>query len=205
MSTEETRSGITFEEFEEDAPELTFRPDRFQASPSARAAAAPVDSGAVFESRVPWRAEEPNALVIACSDGRIDEQLDEFLQQHLRLVDYERVYLPGGPGSLSGSACEYTRADQVQRECGFLVEAHKVEEVVLIFHGAAEGGPDEAVCGDYRRKYATASCQDLNRQQETDLVDALRSSYPWLKKVRVRAFRAEVAASRRVRFVPLDT
>jgi len=169
----------------------------------ARSGPEPDRETAVFQSRLPWKPDDPRALVIACSDGRHDEQLDEFLKQRLRLTDYDRVYLPGGPGGLAGGSSEYLRADQIQRECAFLVKAHRIEEVIFVFHGPAAGGPDEAVCGDYRRKYPDLSCEDINRLQESDLAETLRAAHPWLAGIQVRAFRSEVTADRQVRFVPI--
>ena len=77
--------------------------------------------------------------------------VDEFMASH------------GRDATTTGSTCRRTRraglqrvsfmrADQLRRECGFLVQAHGVADVYLIFHGPAEDGPPQATCADYRRK-----------------------------------------------------
>lgn len=37
----------------------------------------------VYVSRARWDDERPGVLVIACSDGRLQENLDDFLTGHL--------------------------------------------------------------------------------------------------------------------------
>jgi len=51
-------------------------------------------------SRGSWDAANPNALVVACSDGRFQEELDAFLRAELALRQYDRLYVPGGAGGL---------------------------------------------------------------------------------------------------------
>lgn len=156
-----------------------------------------------FVTRSPWTPGAPRALLVSCSDGRLGGHIEEFLAGRLRLLRCDRVDISGGPGALAGGSSEYSRADLIQRECAFLVNAHNVTDVILLFHGAAEGGPKEAVCGDYARKHPDLSAQDINRLQERELADLLHSRPPWLVKTSVRAFRAEVAADMAVRFVEL--
>ena len=155
-----------------------------------------------FVSRLTWSAERPSALVIACSDGRMRAHLDDFLNNHLGINAYDRLYLPGGPGGLASGAAEFSRAAQMVSECRFLLKSHGTGEVILIFHGAAPDGPDEAVCADYIRKHSYRN--RVQEMQETDLKELLRTAFAGPGAPRVRAFRADVTAGGEVRFTRLD-
>ena len=158
---------------------------------------------ALYTSKAQWTPERPRVLVSCCSDGRLQEAIDEFLQSHLSICDYDRFYAPGGPGALTPGGYEFLRATQYRDDLAFLVRAHKVEELLLIFHGSAPGGPDEATCAHYRRILPGASADAVREQQGRDLAD-LRMYLDGLRlTVRMRAFRAEVLADRRVQFVPM--
>ena len=69
-----------------------------------------------------WLPDRPNTLVIACSDGRLQEATDEFLAHHLQVTRYDRFYVPGGAGALAASGRDFLRAQQIRRECRYLVE-----------------------------------------------------------------------------------
>ena len=158
---------------------------------------------AAYTSKAKWTPERPRVLVACCSDGRLQEAIDEFLQTHLSVVDYDHFYAPGGPGALTPGGYEFLRATQYRDDLAFLVRAHKVEELLLIFHGAAVGGPDEATCAYYKRVLPGASAAAVRMQQEQDLLD-LRMYLGGLRlTVRIRAFRAEVRADKRVQFVAM--
>jgi len=150
-----------------------------------------------------WNRQRPAALVIACSDGRLQENLDEFLHRGLGIAHYDRLYAPGGAGALasrSGST-ELLRPGQFQRECQFLLRAHGIAELFLVFHGPAEDGPEEALCGDYRRKLPSFSASQYRKQQDEDARELKRID--WGSAVRVRAYRCEVRADNRIQFVEL--
>src|SRR5512132_2639198 len=97
-----------------------------------------------------WLADRPSTLVIACSDGRLQEATDEFLARRLRVTRYDRFYVPGGAGALAASGRDFLRAEQMRRECRYLVDLHRVERIVLLFHGPTADGALEAACADYR-------------------------------------------------------
>jgi len=83
-------------------------------------------------------------------------------------------------------------------------EAHGTEEVVLVFHGAAaDGGPAEAICADYKRKLPRQTGEAIAGQQESDVAEILRSAFGWKNEARIHIFRAEVTADQQVRFVDL--
>ncbi len=142
--------------------------------------------------------------MVACSDGRYQEALDEFLRQHLGIVDYDRMYVPGGPGALAGSTLSYFRGDQFRQETAFLIERHGIERVVLVFHGPLpNSGPLEATCADYLRKMPFASRAEIHAQHEKDLLEILRGmrrNHPGLD---IAIFRAEVREDQLVQFTPL--
>lgn len=154
-----------------------------------------------YLTRLGWNHRRPIALVIACSDGRLQENLDDFLHNGLGIAHYDRLYAPGGAGALVSSGTELLRPDRFRRECMFLLEAHGIERLYLIFHGPAADGPDEAVCGDYRRKLPWATLAQLRAQQETDAAELKRMA--WGEHVQVQTYRCEVRADNGIQFVTL--
>jgi len=71
-----------------------------------------------------------NALLIACSDGTIADELTE-LQHRLKIDDADRMLVPGGPLALTKTGAER----RVAKECvGHLVESHTVRRIVLASH-----------------------------------------------------------------------
>jgi hypothetical protein len=155
----------------------------------------------VYSTPSPWNSQRPQTLVIACSDGRLQENLDAFLHRSLGITHYDRLYAPGGGGVLAPGGYEHMRADHFCQECRFLLRAHSVKDLLLIFHGPAEDGPDEAACADYRRKMPGASMAELRRQQDEDARAA--RAIDWGIAVQVQAYRCEVTASQAVQFVPM--
>lgn len=148
----------------------------------------------IFHATNPWNSLRPHVLVVACSDGRLQAPTDEFLRESLGIGSYDRLYLPGGPGALSEAGAEFSRASRSATELQFLLEAHQIEEVLLMYHGPAPGGPDLAVCADYRRVYGTYSVEQIRKQQETDTERILRGPLKNFPHENVRAYRLEVAA-----------
>ena len=160
-------------------------------------------SAPVYTSRLQWNVERPRVLVACCSDGRLQESIDEFLQNHLSIRDYDRFYAPGGPAALTPGGYEFLRATQYRDDLAFLIRVHKVEELLLIFHGAAPEGPAEATCAHYHRVLPGAGPAAVREQQFQDLAD-LRMYLNGLRlTARVRAYRAEVLADLRVQFVSM--
>lgn len=87
-----------------------------------------------YESRVPYERARIHAAALYCSDGRMGEHFDDFLQNCLELPRYDRVSLPGGPGCLAGHRQASLEEQGVVDELQFLVEVHGLERVVLIAH-----------------------------------------------------------------------
>lgn len=87
-----------------------------------------------YESRVRYDQARIHAAALYCSDGRLGEHFDDFLQNGLELPRYDRVSLPGGPACLAGHPEAHLEEQGVVDELKFLVEVHKLKRVVLIAH-----------------------------------------------------------------------
>src|SRR3954462_2850530 len=87
-----------------------------------------------FRSSIPYNPERIGAAAIYCSDGRYNEQFDEFLHRHLGLPRYDRVVVPGAPGCLAGHISAWRAEEAVAEQLRFLIESHERERVVLIAH-----------------------------------------------------------------------
>ena len=148
-----------------------------------------------------WNRQRPHTLVIACSDGRLQENLDDFLHRGLGISHYDRLYAPGGGGALATSGYDHVRADHFYRECKFLVRANEVQDLILIFHGPTEDGPDEAACADYLRKLPSASASEIRQRQAQDA--KVVRTLDWGIAVQLHVFRCEVNSNDAVQFVPM--
>ncbi len=151
----------------------------------------------------PWQRERPRCLVVACSDGRLQAAVDEFLDHVLRVRHYDRLYLPGGPGALVSSGVELVRPTLCRQELRFLIDVHEVEHAILLFHGPAEGGPDAAICADYRRKLGGASAAEIRARQERDALEIIAQEIGTRHRPRVDIFRCEVRSDGAIAFVSL--
>ena len=154
---------------------------------------------------MPWDPERPRVLVAACSDGRLQEATDAFLARAFDIRQYDRLYVPGGGGGLASSGAEFLRARELRRECQFLVEAHGVEHLILLFHGPATNGPEEAVCADYRRKHPWFRPDQVRAQQEADVRDLLGRRDEFAGSAALSAYRIEVTASGELAVATLHT
>ena len=151
-----------------------------------------------------WTEERPHTLVVACSDGRLQEATDAFLSRELGLTQFDRFYVPGGGGALAASGRDFIRAQQLRRECAYLIELHSVARVLLLFHGPAADGPAAAVCADYRRKMPWASPDLMLVRQRQDSSELVERRSEWAGQATVSAYRCEVHAGGRITFRGLD-
>lgn len=159
----------------------------------------------MHNSQLKWTADRPHTLVVACSDGRLQEQTDEFLHGELGLAGFDRFYVPGGGGALASSGRDFLRAQQLRRECAYLIDLHEVSRVILLFHGPAPSGPPDAVCADYRRKLPWASPALLTDRQRVDAHELIEISAEWAGTAEVSAYLCEIDAQHQVSFVALQT
>ena len=150
-----------------------------------------------------WLPDRPSTLVVACSDGRIQQATDEFLTHDLKVTRYDRFYVPGGAGALAASGRDFVRAQQIRRECRYLVELHAVRQIVLLFHGPTIDGPLAAACADYRRKLPWASVAVLRDRQEQDAEELRERRAEWAGAAEVAIYRCEVDEHGNIRFSDL--
>ncbi|MFT3685186.1 MAG: hypothetical protein QM783_09720 [Phycisphaerales bacterium] len=87
-----------------------------------------------YESRHRYEAARIHAAAIYCSDGRLGEHFDDFLETGLALPRYDRVTLPGGPACIAGHPQAHLEEQGVMDELKFLVEVHGLKRIVLITH-----------------------------------------------------------------------
>lgn len=112
-----------------------------------------------YNSPIPYEEARIHAAAVYCSDGRVGDHFDDFLQNGLSLPRYDRLALPGGPASLAGYSDSTIEAQAVMDELKFLVEVHGLKRVVLIQH---EG------CAFYRLRLGLTS-EQIVRYQDDDL------------------------------------
>ena len=116
-----------------------------------------------YTSSLPYEAERIRAASVYCSDGRVGEQMDEFLHHGLGLPRYDRLAVPGGSACLAGHLITMREEGALDRQLRFLIEAHQLERVVLIAHQD---------CAFYTRIRVRA--RTLEEQQFEDLSKAAR-------------------------------
>src|SRR5262245_20297210 len=137
------------------------------AAPAAPSAPPPLPSrqptGETYRSPVAYQGERIHAAAIYCSDGRIGDQVDDFLHNGLGLPRYDRVACPGGPVALAGRLAAHWEARGVEEQLRFLAHVHAIRRVVLISHSG---------CAYYSHKLSIPADQ-LEREQKDDLQKAV--------------------------------
>jgi hypothetical protein len=131
-----------------------------------------------FHSRINYDPHRMHVAAIYCSDGRVGEHFDDFLQNGLGLPRYDRIALPGGPASLAGYAEAKLAQEGLVDELRFLIEAHELTRVVLIQHHA---------CAFYQARLRVSD-QQIEHLQRADLVRAAYFIRHVTKLQRVDAF-----------------
>lgn len=87
-----------------------------------------------YESPFQYDSTRIRAAAMYCSDGRLGEHFDDFLQNGLKLPRYDRLCLPGGPACVAGHPQAHLEEKGVVDELHFLVEVHKLNRVILLAH-----------------------------------------------------------------------
>jgi hypothetical protein len=146
-----------------------------------------------YESRLPYERTRIRAAAIYCSDGRIGEHFDDFLQNGLGLPRYDRVALPGGPACLAGHPQAHLEEQGVVDELKFLVEFHGLKRVVLIAHEA---------CAFYSARLELKE-RRLELVQRADLVRAAAYIHRVTPIEKVEAYFARLAEDK-VRFEAVE-
>ncbi len=141
-----------------------------------------------YESRLPYDATRIRAAAVYCSDGRIGEHFDDFLQNGLGLPRYDRVALPGGPACLAAHPEATLEEKGVVDELKFLVEVHQLKRVVLVAH---------ANCAFYTTRLGLSEPR-LELVQKADLVRAAAYVNRVTGLDKIEAYFAKVADDGRV-------
>lgn len=115
-----------------------------------------------YESSIRYESSRIRAAAVYCSDGRVGEQFDDFLQNGLGLPRYDRVALPGGPACMAGHPQATLEQQGVVDELQFLVEVHGLKRLVLLAHSG---------CAFYATRLELAEPR-LELVQKADLVRA---------------------------------
>jgi hypothetical protein len=145
-----------------------------------------------FVSGTAYEDARIHAAAVYCSDGRVGEQMDEFLHRGLDLPRYDRVACPGGPVALAGRLLALWEAHGVLEQLRFLVRVHELQRVVLIAH---EG------CAYYRQRLGIPEAH-AEAEQRADLDKAAWAVHRMEDRLEVRAFYARLLGAR-VRFEPV--
>jgi len=116
----------------------------------------------VFRSTIAYERARIHAAAIYCSDGRMGEQFDDFLQSGLKLPRYDRVALPGGPACLADHPQAHVQTQGVIDELKFLIDVHGLKRIVLLAH---EG------CAFYATRLELKD-RRLELSQQADLIRA---------------------------------
>ena len=145
-----------------------------------------------YVSSVPYAAERIHAAAIYCSDGRIGNHVDDFLQNGLGLPRYDRVACPGGPVGLAGRLSAYWELRGVEEQLGFLSRVHEIRRVVLIAH---------ADCAYYSRRLALPP-ERIEAEQRHDLEKATWAVHRIVPGIEVTCYFARIRRSE-IAFEPL--
>jgi len=121
----------------------------------------PDATSVVYESPLPYERARIGAAAIYCSDGRVGEHFDDFLQNGLKLPRYDRLALPGGAACLAGHPQAHLEEQGVVDELKFLVDVHGLKRVVLIAHQGCAFYASRLELQD--RRLELVQCADLVR------------------------------------------
>lgn len=122
-------------------------------------------------------AAETDTLLVHCSDHRLAHACEKFVEEQLKIPEYDLVSVPGGPQFLR--ALEYlpkfTWAGR--RWLRFLVDSHSIRRVILIAHGD---------CGWYKHLHGDHDSHDA--RQKEDLRHAAADLHEWLPGLQVESY-----------------
>jgi len=128
-----------------------------------------------------------------CSDGRVGEFFDDFMQNGLGLGRYDRIALPGGPACLAGYAQARLEEQGVVDELKFLIEAHKLSKIILIQHQG---------CAFYTGRLQVRS-ESIEQLQIADLARAAYSIRHWTSLTDIDGYLLKRNAAGQVEFQPV--
>lgn len=140
----------------------------------------------VYAGRLFYEPSRIHAAAVYCSDGRLGDHFDDFLQNGLHLPRYDRLALPGGPAALLGTDSCPCGSAAAWEALAFLVQAHELTRVLLVAH---EG------CAFYAQRLSLkADCMEARQRRDIESVAAkIRASTPQL---RIDAYFARITGNR---------
>ncbi len=115
-----------------------------------------------YQSPIEYNQARMHAAAVYCSDGRMGEHFDDFLQNGLQLPRYDRVALPGGPACMAGYTQAALEQQSIVDELKFLVDVHGLDRIVLISHSG---------CAFYSSRL-NATDKIMETLQKADLIRA---------------------------------
>ena len=131
-----------------------------------------------YISRLPYLKDRIHAAAMYCSDGRVGEHFDDFMQVGLQLPRYDRLALPGGPACLAGYTEARLEEEGVIDELRFLVSAHNLSRIVLIQHQD---------CAFYKARLKVRE-QSMEQLQKADLVRSAYTIRHWVKLDQIEGY-----------------
>lgn len=131
-----------------------------------------------YISRLPYLKDRIHAAAMYCSDGRVGEHFDDFMQTGLQLPRYDRLALPGGPACLAGYTEARLEEEGVIDELRFLVSAHNLTRIVLIQHQD---------CAFYQARLKVRE-QSMEQLQKADLVRSAYTIRHWVKLDQIEGY-----------------
>lgn len=131
-----------------------------------------------YISQIPYQHARIHAAAMYCSDGRVGEHFDDFMQTGLALPRYDRLALPGGPACLAGYTEARLEEEGVIDELRFLVSAHNLSRIVLIQHQD---------CAFYKARLKVRE-QSMEQLQKADLVRAAYTIRHWVKLDQIEGY-----------------
>ena len=143
-----------------------------------------------FQSSIPFDADRVHAAAVYCSDGRFGEQVDDLLHEGLGLPRYDRLAVPGGGACLASHFSTYREEEAALNQLKFLIDAHRLEKVVLIAHED---------CGFYSEILRISPLQMETKQHE-DLAKAVERVQGLRYGLVVQAYFARKQSDGRIRF-----
>jgi hypothetical protein len=162
-----------------------------QPEAAALAVPGPAPPGS-YEASSPYEEVRIHAAAVYCSDGRVGEQMDEFLHRGLALPRYDRVACPGGPVTLAGRLTALWESRGVQEQIRFLIRAHELQTVVLIAHEC---------CAYYQQRLGIAAAA-IESEQRDDLDKAAWAVRRKGEDLEIRGYFARRAGAT-IRFEPV--
>jgi hypothetical protein len=147
----------------------------------------------VYESPLRFDEDRIRAAAVYCSDGRFGEQVDDFLNNALKLPRYDRLAVPGGAACLAGHLFAYREEWALVEQVHVLIRAHALERLVLIAHQD---------CAFYAQQMRVSAVPLETRQRE-DLQTAAERIRSFAPNLLVEVFFARKHSDGTIRFESL--